>query len=321
MDDRPAGSNDLATLDRRLAFARADLDEHTRLTARLESSRRRLAALRARLARLRERVEREKRDVDALDGASLAAFAVRLLGDFETRHAKENAEWVAARLRLEDAEAELSAAAEDVRRDEQHLASLADPLPAYHALLAEKRRWLESHDAGAHEQILHLAEQEGALRDLLRELDEAVWAGQVARGALVGMLHALSRAQSLGKLDMIGISPTWVKFEHIDDAHRHASAANRALSRFQLELSDVAVRHEAHIAMEVGSLATFADYIFDDLVSDWVVQCRIDKSHRSAAVARTRVNRTLRLLEERRMSVRAELAALESRRRALGGGS
>ena len=97
------------------------------------------------------------------------------------------------------------------------------------------------------------------------------------------------------------------KFSHLDDAHRHASSANRALSRFQMELADVQSRHEADLSMAINGIATFADFFLDDLVSDWIVQCRIDRSHSSASIARTRVSRTLRELTKRRFEISYEL--------------
>ena len=157
------------------------------------------------------------------------------------------------------------------------------------------------------------------LTDFLRELDEALWAGEVARAAIAGLLDCLSKAQALGKLDMLGLASNWVKFEHIDSAQRHASLANRALSRFQMELGDVQARHHAELTVEISSLATFADYFLDDMISDWVVQCRIDKSHRSAGIARTRISRCLRALGQRRHEVVSELRLIEERQARLRG--
>jgi chromosome segregation ATPase len=319
MEDGPATT--LEHLDQQLSWTRSELEQYQRLGDQLESGRRQLAALRGRITKLEARVARERQDVDDLQGANLAALLARVRGEYEQREEKELAEWLAACLRLDQGREEHAALTAQIEALTNRVASLADPLPRYHELLAEKGRWIREHGAEDDDQHrLHLAEREGVLKDLLREVDEAVWAGQVAKASITGLLNSLSKAQALGKLDMIGLASNWVKFEHIDDAHRHASAANRALSRFQMELADVQARHEAFLALELGQLATFADYFFDDLVSDWIVQCRINRSHASAGIARTRVNRTLQVLTRRRHDVMVELRLVAERAEGIGQG-
>lgn len=297
----------LQELDERLQEARAAVEERRRLIARLETTRRHQAALHAQVSRLSSRVERERRDVDAFAEATLSALVEQLFGDLASRQDKERREWLAARMKLDHAHAELSATQADALALERRIATDADPGPEYARLLVEKENWLTEHGADEEQLELHQAEQFGLLVDLLRELDEALWAGQVARAALTGVLHSLSKAQALGRLDMVGMASSFGKFSHLDDAHRHASSANRALSRFQMELADVQSRHEADLSMAINGIATFADFFLDDLVSDWIVQCRIDRSHSSASIARTRVSRTLRELTKRRFEISYEL--------------
>jgi hypothetical protein len=308
-------------LEQHLAWAREEVAEHERLTHRLETARRHLAAVAARCGHLRERVEREQLDVADIEGLSFARLLETFFGDLQARHDKELTEWLAARLKLEEGEAEARAVEAEVTALTGRLASSADPRERYHRLLAEKSRLLASAGVDPHDRCAHLAERQQVVRAALREFEEALWAGQVARGCLTGVLHALSKAQALGRLDLIGLSSNWVKYVHLDDAQRHASAANRALSRFQMELADVQARHDAHLTFEIGQLATFADYFFDDFVSDWVVQRRIDRSHHSASIARTRVNRTLRFLARRSHELEAELKVLGQQLRAAGGGA
>jgi len=312
----------LVDLDRRLAWTRADLSQYERVGQQLESSRRLLAALQGRMSKLKQRVAKERRDVDDVEGLTFAGVMARLLDDIDARRDKEIREWLAAKVRLDQIESEHAAATAQEQLLSRRLDSLADPRPRYIELLAAKTRLLAEPSSTAVDDVaalLHTAERHGVLTDFLRELDEALWAGQVAKAALAGLHDCLSKAQALGKLDMLGLASNWVKFEHIGGAQRHASSANRALSRFSMELTDVQSRHHAELTLEISHLATFADYFIDDMISDWVVQCRIDKSHRSAGIARTRVSRTLRTLNHRRHEVLAELRLIEERQVRLRG--
>jgi len=297
----------LQELDASLRDARAAVAERQRLTARLEFTRRLQAQLHAKMSRLTARVERERHDVDVVTGATLSSLVEQLFGDLQACQDKELREWLTARMKLDQAHAQLASTQADALALERRIATDADPGEEYARLLVEKDRWLAEHDADEETHALHQAEQTGLLMDVARELDEALWAGQVAGAALTGVLHALSKAQALGRLDMVGLASSWGKFSHLDDAHRHASAANRALSRFQMELADVQAHHKADLTMAINGISMFADFFLDDLVSDWIVQRRIDRSHSSASIARTRVNRTLRFLLKRRHEISAEL--------------
>ena len=297
----------LKELDASLRDVRAAVAERERLVARLEFTRRHQAELHARVSRLTDRVERERYDVDIMAGATLSSLMEQLFGDLPARQDKERREWFAAQMKLEQAHAELEATRAGALAIERRIATDQDPADKYTRLLEEKDLWLAKHEASSKAHAIHQAEQIGLLKDLARELEEALWAGQLAKAALTGVLHALSKAQAVGRLDMIGLASSWGKFTHLDDAHRHASAANRALSRFQMELADVQARHQADLSMAINGISTFTDFFMDDLVSDWVVQCRIDRSHSSASIARTRVNRTLRYLVQRQFAVAAEL--------------
>lgn len=317
--DSPPSPQTLDDLDRQLEWVRADLELYERTQQQLETGRRELARQAARVKRLSDRADRERADVDELEGTSWSRLMATVLGELEARQEKELREWLAARLRLEQAQDTQADLRGQVAALQARLDSLADPRPRYHELLAAKSRLLaERHADDAATRRLHAAERHGVLSTFQRELDEALWAGEVAKAALAGLLDALGKAQALGRLDMIGVASNLVKYHQIDEAHRHASAANRALSRFQMELADVQARHHAELTVDISTLATFADYFLDDLVSDWVVQCRIDKSKRSAGIARTRVNRTLRALADRRREILAELAIV-ARRAELGG--
>ena len=88
------------------------------------------------------------------------------------------------------------------------------------------------------------------------------------------------------------------KHARVDDARAAARAAERDLERLRRELRDLAVR--AEVAVEIGGLARFADFLLDGLVSDWIVQSRIRDSRSGAQHALDAVERVLVELEIRR---------------------
>lgn len=60
---------------------------------------------------------------------------------------------------------------------------------------------------------------------------------------------------------------------------------------------------------------TFADYFFDGLIFDWVVQSKIVRSLEGAARTRARASQTLEALRDLRLVTERRLAELEEARR------
>ncbi|GJM21518.1 MAG: hypothetical protein DHS20C15_14330 [Planctomycetota bacterium] len=307
----------LARLDAQLDVVRSDLHCARRDSALLETLRRRLAELHARLKTRLASEAREHADVLELEGTTLTALIERLFGDSDARLERERSEWITARLRREQIEEELAVTQEQERALAARVASQGDARERYRRLLAIKSNWLHENRSKQAERVIHLTERQAALVETVREFDEVVWAGEVAKGALSGLLHALSRAQALSAVDPLGITAVWGHQRHFEDAHRHASSANRALSRFRLELRDVRSHHGETVITAVDG---FDAELYDEIVDDWVISPRVDRSHAKVSITRTRLSRALRALLLKRRDLRRELELVRGRRTRLESG-
>ena len=129
------------------------------------------------------------------------------------------------------------------------------------------------------------------------EIREAVTAGEKALASLDEAGRYLSGASSWGLWDMIGggLFSTMIKHSKIKDASDCMERAKTDLKTFRRELSDVDISDE--IGIEVGSFLTFADYFFDGLVADWMVQSKIQDASNQVQEAADQVRRILASLE------------------------
>lgn len=123
-----------------------------------------------------------------------------------------------------------------------------------------------------------------------KEIREAVQAGQEALDYLSRARDSLDSAGNWGLLDMFGggLLSTFVKHSKMSDAEELVQQARSALKRFQRELMDVDTISEFHI--ETGDFLSFADYFFDGLIADWLVQSRISDAKRQVDNAIQKVN-------------------------------
>ncbi len=111
---------------------------------------------------------------------------------------------------------------------------------------------------------------------------------------------------------------TAIKHSRIDDARGYAHTAQQRLRRFSGELADVNWKSE--LSIDIGGFATFADYFFDGLISDWVVQSRIRDSIQRVSSVKTQVhnlltnlNNEMQLTEnEKGFLLKEKLALLEN---------
>lgn len=131
--------------------------------------------------------------------------------------------------------------------------------------------------------------------DAERERQEAIRAGERALNSLRDAEHYLGGARLWGIVDLFGGGGLSGLLKHakIHDASRSMERAKADLLAFQRELRDVDI---ADLRIDIGGFLTFADFFFDGLVADWLVQSKIQNARRQVAEAITRVEQILAAL-------------------------
>lgn len=285
----------------RLSQLQADLAERERVGRRLDAATRELAAIRSRLSVLRKQLVKEGVDVARLGRLSLHSLFYTVLGSKKEQLQKERQEHLAARLAHESAAQEKRALEAEIAELEARIAHLDDVRGRYGDFASANET------GGVAGELIELSERRGKLEDSLREIEEALQAGVAARGSLRSVLRSLSSAGAWGVWDMLGggLLVTAMKHSKIDDARRQAHGASSRLGRFRRELEDV--RTSTDLDVGVGGFETFADYFFDGLIFDWVVQSRIHDSERRVKHALAAVNGLLAGLRRKHASAQADL--------------
>lgn len=108
-----------------------------------------------------------------------------------------------------------------------------------------------------------------------KEIQEAIAAGERALNSLYAAQDKLKSARGWGMIDLFGggLFTDMIKHSKMDDASRCMEDAKRHLEAFQRELKDVNL--SLNLRMEVGGFLSFADFFFDGLVADYLVQSKI----------------------------------------------
>lgn len=129
--------------------------------------------------------------------------------------------------------------------------------------------------------------------DYSREREEAIQAGQRARYSLKNALDALNSARGWGIYDMFGggFIAGMIKHSKMNKASNYIEQAKIDLRNFSRELGDV--REYTDVNLSTGDFWGFADWFFDGLLSDWVMQDRINDARNQVQQAIYRVDSIL----------------------------
>ena len=134
-----------------------------------------------------------------------------------------------------------------------------------------------------------------------RERLEAIAAGERALNSLRDAQHYLGGARLWGIVDLFGGGGLSGLLKHSDirKASRSLEQARGDLRSFQQELRDVTSL--GGLQIDVGGFLTFADFFFDGVIADYLVQSKIVRARKQVMEAIEQVERILDSLSLRRI--------------------
>jgi hypothetical protein len=132
--------------------------------------------------------------------------------------------------------------------------------------------------------------------DIEREKREAIDAGYRALQSLNNAKAELNSARNWGLVDLFdgGTLTGLFKYSKMNNAQRYMEQAKYDLSSFGKELNDVNM--VCDLNLDVGGFLSFADFFFDGVVADWLVQDRINEARRQVDDAIWRVQEIINRL-------------------------
>lgn len=252
-------------------------EEKKRLQNLLISTESDLAKARTKFIELSEILKKESKDVQKLEGAGITALFYGILGTKVEKLDKEKQEYLSAKLKYDACKNEIQTLERESERLRNELNLLGDPEIMLKKLLDEKKlklRQLSDATCLKFEELLSVQFSEK------KEISEAVLSGENALSGLQRAIDSLQNAQNWGTFDMIGggFIATAIKHSKIDEAKRDIEEVQYHLNQFKRELSDTSLSSEQNLSVDMNSFTGFMDYFFDNLITDWIVQNKINES-------------------------------------------
>ena len=261
-----------------LKALRQQTAEKKRLAAKLRELHAQRETLEAQTRELEQVKLDEQADVDRLEGRSLSAFFYNVVGKLDQKLDKERQEAYTAQMKYDTATRELAAVQADIASCEEKAAQLKGCEERYQAALEEKAAAVRRSGSDAARRLLEAETRVSALESRIKEVMEAIDAGNAALHTAERALETLDSAESLSTWDVLGggLLVDLAKYDDLDKAQAQVEQLQEDLRRFKTELTDVTV--EAELQVSIDGFLQFADFFFDGLFADLAVMDHIHES-------------------------------------------
>jgi hypothetical protein len=290
------------------------LRERDKLKSILQKNQDDLTNKTAKLGELNIIMGKEGNDLKKLESLSLTGLFHSILGSKEEQLEKERQEFLAAKLKYDEAEKAIKGLEAEISKTVENLTAYEGLDVQYERIMKEKENYiLECEDENS-SKLMDLVEKLAELKSDIKELEEAVFAGNLVKEKLQHMIASLKSAGNWGTWDMLGggFLATAVKHSKIDEARAYASSVQQHLQGFRHELEDV--NTYVDLSVNIGSFETFADYFFDGLISDWIVQSRINDTLNNALRMEENVDNIIAELHRKLDEVKKKSISVEKER-------
>lgn len=229
------------------------------------------------------RLKEEQKDVEDLDRFSILKVVRTWTGKQDVIREKEISELAAIEAKYREIEKTVIDLEKDITVNERELekGDWESLDLEWEQIIEKKKQWLLVNNHAEATRLERLYEQKTILATSIREIIEAITAGNEAKIALKRALKSLESAKDYSTWDTFlggGIIATSLKHSKLDESEEEIHYAQRSLQRFHTELLDIQKISFENIAIERESFVTFADYVFDDIFSAWSTHSKINNS-------------------------------------------
>lgn len=262
-----------------LSLLQAQLTYKKRLEAMLKELQQQHEPLVLKVRQLENTMANERRDVEILEGRSLAAFFYILTGKKDEKLSEERKEYYAARVRYEAARRELEAIETDIQSTEEDLADLQDCEQRYIQAIEAKRLAIEQADDPRSRDFLEKEHSLNALKCQKKELEEAITVGTNVLRIASEVMSSLRNIENWAYLDRLGHNRLTdiAKHETLDEAQKNVESLQIELQKFNKELSDIPSRESLQISID--RMLNFSEAFFENLFMDATVPERLRQSY------------------------------------------
>ncbi|NND34827.1 MAG: hypothetical protein HKN76_19735 [Saprospiraceae bacterium] len=268
---------------------------------------------------LEKKLRKEFQDIEKLEKLSIKGLFHQVLGSKEEQIEKERQEYLQASLKYDEAKKSLELL--EFERDllEGKIHALPELQIKLDRLLKLREKSLIESESEAGKKILDLLLIIDTNREFIGNVLQVQTTGKEITSILDQMSSHLSTAKNWGQWDMAGRQrgASFMKHSAIDKARDLAYHAKHLLSRFEGDLKHIYGRQQFNLRIEFDAYSRFTDIFFDNLISDWIVQQKIQNALSSVHAVRDKIIRIMQSLDGEIKKAQDKISSLEEQRKTL----
>ncbi len=228
---------------------------------------------------IEDQMIKELEDINKLQELGIKSIFHKVLGNKEEQLEKERQEYLQVTLQHKEVLNSIELLDFEKSVLQKKVSSIDDLTNKLEGLKKQRESEILSRPSNLRNQLILIHNKKDDLKKYEVELKEAFSIGNSTIRSLDTVLGYLKKAKDWGSRDMMtgrrgsGYVKS-MKHGAIDRAMNEVSKTKILLHNFSKELSDVGYSNQ-RLGLQVDNIARFPGIIFDNLISDWIVQNKI----------------------------------------------
>ncbi len=298
-------------------FAR--LEQARKVDRHLQQVNDQLAEAESNLDQLSNQLQKEFKDIEKLEKLSVKGLFHQVLGSKEEQIEKERQEYLQVSLKYDEAKKSTDL----LLYEKDLLQKKVEDLPQLEAklngLIQIREKHLIQQDAVIGRQVLDFIRQIDAQEQFIEVVVGVEQTGKQVLMILEKMIKELQKAKNWGQWDMSGNnrSASYMKHSAIDRARDLSYSVQHLLARFHNDLTQIYGNMDLNFNVQLDSFHRFTDVFFDNLISDWIVQRKIQNALNNVLNVRDRIIRILQSLTAEVEKAKNKISSLQQQRKQL----
>lgn len=270
----------------------------------------------ARKERVENRMIKELDDVTKLEQLGVKSIFYNVLGSKEKQLEKERQEYLQATLEHKEVVNALEVVEFEKNILEKKLTAIDDLEEELNRLKNVREKEIMAVSSALRNELKLIYDQMDSREKIKAEISEAFVVGQQTFESLEFVRTHLSRASDWGQWDRSkgrGAHHRSLKYSSIDRAMNEVSRSKLLLRKFNKELTDVGYSN-LRLALQIESIEKFTGIIFDNLISDWIIQNKISSALSTVESLMDDIKLILNTLLKDKTNNQAELMELKKQK-------
>ncbi len=229
------------------------------------------------LDKLDKVIDDELKDIENLEKIGLKSLFTKVLGSKEEQLEIERQEYLQATLKYKELKKTHDLLIYEKELLEKKTRSVVKLKSDLEQLKKRREVEIKSSNNPLANDLYEIANQLERNFILKKEIVEAIEAGEKAKRSVIAVYNELKNAKHWGHWDMAGRGGRGANYQKrhaIDKANGYVHTTQQLLRYYEKELRDLGM--EVSLRFKLQNFHSFLDFFFDNLISDWIVQQKIN---------------------------------------------